>query len=112
MPSASSKKVAKTTGYTPDAVEKLLKYQKCHPVKGDWRDNREIIDLEVYICEVVWSANKDCLNLNNEPIPPLVFKFAVPRGMQKLFETLQSIHGRNVKSLPKAVSDHFLAKQG
>ena len=106
MPSSSSKKVAKTSGYTPELVEKLLKAQKSHPVKGDWRDNRQIADLEVYVCEVVWSAT--CKDLAGDPIPPLIFKLAVPRGMQGLIKKLQSIHGRNVASVPITVRDHFL----
>lgn len=38
MPSSLSKKVNKTTGYTPESVEKLLKSQKSHPIKN-WQGN-------------------------------------------------------------------------
>ena len=71
MPSTHSKKVANTTGYTLASVEKLLKAHSSHPVKGKWRNNRKISDLEVYVCEVIWSGNDHCRNLSDEMIPPL-----------------------------------------
>lgn len=108
MPSTSSKKCANVTGYTPDVVEKLLKAQRSHPVKGNWRRDRIIEDLEFYDCNVVWRANGEANDLSGETIPDYVVKLAVPKGMQGLIEKLQSLHGRNAHSLPTAVKDHFL----
>ena len=107
MPSTS--KCAKTSGYTPDAVAKLLKAQKSHPVKGNWMDNEVLEDVEIYTCEVVWTATKEYNDLYGDTIPAFAVKMAVPRGMQGLIKKLQSLHGRNVSSLPSAVSDHFIA---
>ena len=105
MPSSS--KCAKTTGYTPEEVQKLLKSKRAHPVKGNWQDWRELRDVECFDGEIVWTAS-NCCDLNDDPIPALTFKIAVPRGMRGLMDKLQSIHGRNVSSLPRAVKDHFL----
>ena len=105
MPPA--KECAKTSGYTPDEIAKLLKRHASHPVKGLWRKNRVIKELEFFDCEVVWRSASEARDCNNDKIPPLTFKMAVPRGMKNIVTKLQSIHGRNAASLPRAVSEHF-----
>ena len=82
---------AKTTGYTPEGVDLLIKSKNSHPVYGKWQRNRLLEDVEVYNCDIVWSAT-DCYDLSNDPIPAMTFKVAVPRGLQGLVKKLQSFH--------------------
>lgn len=97
----------KTTGYDKAGVKKLLDHQSSHPTKGKWRCNKTIVDLEFYECEVTWKSRVDAKDVNGDIIPPLKIKTLCPRGMQQLFITLQSKHGRNPDSLPISARDHF-----
>ena len=55
MPRGSSK-AAKVVGYNDKDLANLLNSHREHPVKGEWRKNRTLDEIEVYICEVVWTA--------------------------------------------------------
>ena len=99
---------AKTSGYTPEAVAKILKAFDSHPVKSNWRKQRKIEELEYYQCEITWLSTSHVVNLAGDVISPLTLQSVVARGMQGLFRKLESFNGRTVQSLPPSVKEHFL----
>ena len=101
---------AKTSGYTLEAVAKMLKAFDSYPVKGNWRKHRKIEELEYYQCEITWLSKSHAVELAGDVISPLTFRSVVPRGMQGLFRKLQSFNGRSVQSLPPSVKEHFLVE--
>ena len=102
--------LAKISGYTPEAVAKMLKAFDNHPLKTSWRKHRKIEELEYYQCEITWLSKSHAVNLAGDVISPLTLRSVVPRGMQGLFRKLQSLSGRSVQSLPPSVKEHFLVK--
>ena len=99
---------AKITGYTQESIHKMLCSFKCHPVKGKCRQNRVLDDLEYFEVEVSWTSISMAKDPGDDRIPPLMLRSFIPRGMQGLFERLQSFNGRSVQSLPALVKEHFL----
>ena len=101
---------AKPSGYTPEAVAKMLKAFDSHPMKGNWRKHRKIEGLEYYQCEITWLSKSHAVDLAGDVISPLTLRSVVPRGIQGLFRKLQSFKGRSVQFLPPSVKEHFLVE--
>ena len=51
---------AKISGYTPQAVAKILKAFDSHPVNGSWR---KIEELEYYQSEITWLSKSHAVSL-------------------------------------------------
>ena len=92
---------AKISGYTPEAVAKMLKAFDSHPVKGSWRKHRKIEELEYYQCEITWLSWSHAVDLAGDVISPLTLRSVVPRGC---------FNGRSVQYLPPSVKEHFLVE--
>ena len=76
---------AKISGYTVEAVAKMLKAFDSHPVKGSRRKHKKIEELECDQCEITWLSKSHAVDLAGDVISPLAIRSVVPRGMQGLF---------------------------
>ena len=65
---------AKISGYTPEAVAKILKAFDSHPVKGSWRKHRKIEELEYYQCEITWLSKSRAVDHAGDVISPLTLR--------------------------------------
>ena len=61
----------KISGYTLEAVAKILKAFDSHPAKCSWGKHRTIEELDYYQCEITWVSKSQAVNLAGDVISPL-----------------------------------------